>query len=251
MIAAVDPLELFARSELFAGADPADFEPLARSAVTRRYIRGDLIWGTGDKADAAYLILAGEIAVSRIGPEGEEYVVELYEAGDVVGQLHIFEASPTRILGAQAVDVTSCWVVPARDFRQLLENSPKLMRLMLRTYARWIRLRDLRYADSSFRNVEAQVATNLLHLADRFGEPCDKGTRIRVHVTESTLANMIGASRENVSRAIARLARGGDLHRKNGVFVLTHPDELRQRYSWVTTDEARYVMSRQSDSTRG
>jgi DNA-binding GntR family transcriptional regulator len=89
--------------------------------------------------------------------------------------------------------------------------------------------------------VSAQVATKLVHLAERFGEPSDRGVRIGLRITETTLANMIGASRENVSRAIARLQRAGELHRANGRIYLVDPDLMRRRYSWVTAEEARSV----------
>jgi CRP-like cAMP-binding protein len=94
----MDPLEMLAKSELFDGASPADFQPLARSAVTRRYNRGDLIWGAGDSAETMHLVLSGEVLVSRVGPDGEEYVVEAFVAGDVMGLFHFFEHSPFRIL---------------------------------------------------------------------------------------------------------------------------------------------------------
>jgi len=190
------------------------------------------------------LLLAGEIVASRLGRDGEEYVVELFAAGDVMGSFHFFEPSPLRVFDARAADTTSCWVIPRQDFMHLLERNPKLMMHMLRAYSRWIVRRDLQDADSSFRNVAAQVATRLLHLADQFGEPSRDGVRIRIHVTETTLANMIGASRENVSRAIAKLQRAGDVRRERGLFVLPHPDALRARHSWVTGDEARVVRSR-------
>jgi CRP/FNR family cyclic AMP-dependent transcriptional regulator len=240
----VEPLELLAASELFDGASPADFEPLARSARIKRFNRGELIWTTGDTADQMFLVLTGEVVASRLGPEGDEYVVELFAAGDVMGSFHLFEPSPIRVLDARATDATSCWVIPRQDFMQLLERNPKLMTVMLRTYSRWIVRRDLQDADSSFRNVDAQVATRLLHLADQFGEPSKGGVLIRIHVTETTLANMIGASRENVSRAIAKLQRAGDVRRERGLFVLPHPDALRARHSWVTGEEARAVRSK-------
>ena len=160
----MDPLDLLSRSELFAGASAADLEPLSKSALTRRYARGDLIWGAGDSADAIHLILAGEVAVSRIGPDGEEYVVELYMTGDVVGQLHLFEPSPVRMLDARAVAPTTSWVVAVGDVMRLLEKNPKLMGMMLRTYARWIRLRDLRSAE--FQNDGRLVEAALQALAD-------------------------------------------------------------------------------------
>jgi CRP/FNR family transcriptional regulator, cyclic AMP receptor protein len=235
---------MLAMSELFEGASPTDFEALAQSAVIKHYKRGDLIWATGDQADQMYLVLTGEVVASRLGPDGEEYVVELFAAGDVLGSFHFFEPSPVRLLEAHAADTTSCWIVSRREFMRLLERNPKLMMLMLRTYSRWIVRRDLQDADRSFRNVAAQVATRLLHLADQFGEPSEDGVKIRLHVTETTLANMIGASRENVSRAIAKLLREGAVRRERGLFVLAQPDQLRARYSWVTGEEARVVSSK-------
>jgi CRP-like cAMP-binding protein len=240
----VEPLELLAASDLFEGASPADFEPLATSSRIKHYNRGERIWSTGDKADQLFLMLTGEAIVSRVGPDGEEYVVELFAAGDVMGSFHFFETLPLRVLDARAAEETSCWVVPRQDFMDLLERSPKLMMFMLRAYSRWIVRRDLQDADSSFRNVAAQVATRLLHLAYQFGEPSKNGVLIRIHVTETTLASMIGASRENVSRAIAKLQRAGDVRRERGLFVMPHPDALRARHSWVTGEEAQAVRSR-------
>ena len=235
------PTELLARSELFAGTLAKAFEPLMRTAVTRRYRRRELIWHAGDPAGEMYLVISGEVIVSRLGPGGEEYVVEAFVAGDVMGQLHFFEHAPTRMLDAQAAEPTSCWIVPRADVLHLLDQRPELMRAMLRTYSRWVVERHLHDADSSFRNVSAQVATKLVHLAERFGEPSDRGVRIGLRITETTLANMIGASRENVSRAIARLQRAGELHRAKGRIYLVDPDLMRRRYSWVTAEEARSV----------
>ncbi len=236
---------MLAKTELFDGASPADFQPLARSAVTRRYNRGDLIWGAGDSAETMHLVLSGEVLVSRVGPDGEEYVVEAFVAGDVMGLFHFFEHSAVRILDARANTETSCWIVQRRDFLRCLEGNPKLMLLMLRTYSRWIIQRDLQGVDGSFRSLASRVATKLLHLADRYGQHSEHGVEVSIRVTEATLANMIGASRENVSRAIAQLRRAGDVRRERGRILLPRPDEMRVRYSWVTEEEARVITAKE------
>jgi CRP/FNR family cyclic AMP-dependent transcriptional regulator len=241
----MDPLAMLASTELFHGASQADFEPLARSAHTRKYGRGELIFNAADEADAMYLVLEGEIVVSRLGPDGEEYVVEVFVAGDVLGQLHFFETSPTRLLEARARDATSCWITPRHEVLRLLERNPKLMLLMLRTYSRWIMQRDLRSAEGAFRNLTSRVVTRLLQLSDQYGEAAEGGTRIRLRLTETTLANMLGASRENVSRALAELQRSGDVRRERGFLMIPRPDDLRSRYSWVTAKEARAVSSKE------
>ena len=232
---------MLAASELFEGASAADFEPLTRSAHTRKYSRGEFVFNAGDEADTLCLVLEGEILVSRLGPDGEEFVVEVFVAGDILGQLHFFEPDPTRLLDARAGNETSCWMAPRRDVVGLLERNPKLTLLMLRTYSRWIMQRDLRGAEGAFRNLTSRVATRLLQLSDRYGEAAENGTRIRLQLTETTLANMLGASRENVSRVLARLRRSGDVRREHGFLLIPRPDDLRSRYSWVSAKEARTV----------
>jgi CRP/FNR family transcriptional regulator, cyclic AMP receptor protein len=241
----MDPLEMLAGSELFNGASAADFEPLARSAHTRMYDRGEFIFHAADEADAMYLVLEGEVVVSRLGPDGEEYVVEVFVAGDVLGQLHFFERSPTRLLHARAGVAASCWIASKHEVLRLLDRNPKLMLLILRTYSRWIMQRDLRGAEGAFRNLTSRVVTRLLQLADQYGEAMEGGTRIKLRLSETTLANMLGASRENVSRALAQLLRSGDVRREGGFLLIPRPDDLRNRYSWVTANEARALSSKE------
>ncbi|GAC1473286.1 MAG: hypothetical protein PVS2B1_15730 [Candidatus Dormibacteraceae bacterium] len=233
---------MLAESELFEGASPSDFESLAKSARKRNYARGEFIWHTGDVADAMYLVLAGEVVVLRLGPGGDEYVVEAFISGDVMGQLHFFDRRPTRILDARAAAATSCLILPRDGVLRLLERKPELMLSMLRAYSLWIRQRDLLGADGAFRNLTARVVTKLLQLSDRYGEAIAGGVEIRLHLTETTLANMLGASRENVSRALALLLRSGDLRRERGIFLIARPEDLRSRYSWVSLDEARTIL---------
>lgn len=233
---------MLAESELFEGALPSDFESLAKSARKRNYARGEFLWHTGDAADAMYLVLAGEVVVLRLGPGGEEYVVEAFISRDVMGQLHFFDRRPTRILDARAAAATSCVILPRDAVLRLLERKPELMLSMLRAYSRWIRQRDLLGADGAFRSLTARVVTRLLQLSDRYGEAITDGVEIRLHLTETTLANMLGASRENVSRALALLLRSGDLRREGGIFLITRPEDLRSRYSWVSPDEARTIL---------
>jgi CRP/FNR family cyclic AMP-dependent transcriptional regulator len=242
---------MLAESELFEGASPSDFEPLAQSAHKRNYGRGEFLWHTGDVADAMYLVLAGEVVVLRLGPGGEEYVVEAFISPDVMGQLHFFDQRPTRILDARAAAPTSCVVLPRDAVLRLLERKSHLMFSMLRAYSRWIRQRDLVGADGAFRNLTARVVTRLLQLSDRYGETSADGIQIRLHLTETTLANMLGASRENVSRALAVLLRSGVIRRERGAFVIARPDDLRRRYSWVSTDEARTIWLDRHNSQLG
>lgn len=63
--------------------------------------------------------------------------------------------------------------------------------------------------------------------------PARRGYRIPAQISQGTLANMVGASRENVNRAILRLIRLGDVRRSGSTIVIPKVEELRRRYGWM------------------
>jgi len=122
-------------------------------------------------------------------------------------------------------------LAPKEAVLALLRSKPNLMACVLAVYSNWIRTRDMHASESAFQNLAGRVACKLVELGSRYGEPGPDGVRIPIRLTQETVANMLGASRENVSRALARLARQGEVRHQRGVLVIPRLDELAERYS--------------------
>lgn len=78
-------------------------------------------------------------------------------------------------------------------------------------------------------DITGRVAKKLLDLAESHGKPTKDGVRIGVRVTQQTLAGMIGASRENVNRAVSRFVARGDITQEAGTITILRAAELRKR----------------------
>jgi CRP-like cAMP-binding protein len=178
-----------------------------------------------------FVVLSGEVLVSSTGVDGDQFVVEVYVRDDAIGQLPFFEPVGQRLFDATAGRDTECLVASRQAVLALLRAKPQLMIHMLSVYSRWIRTRDLHARDAAYQNLAGRVACKLVELANRYGEPSSDGVRIPIRLTQETVANMLGASRENVSRALARLGRQGDVNRKGSVLLIPKLDELAERYS--------------------
>lgn len=216
---------------IFQGAAPEDFEPLLPSVSRRQYGERQHLWHAGDPANWMYVLLLGEVVVSRIGPNGEQYVIEVYVRGDAMGQLPFFDDHPVRFTDAVAARPTECFVAPRDAVLALLRERPQLTARMLAAYSRWIRSRDMRTSEAAYRNLAGRVACKLVELASRYGERGPDGIHIPIRITQETLAGMLGASRENVNRALARLARQGEVRRRRSVLVIPDLEDLAERYS--------------------
>jgi CRP-like cAMP-binding protein len=75
------------------------------------------------------------------------------------------------------------------------------------------------------------VAQRLLDLAGARGERVGEGVVIRIPLSQRTLAGMVGASRENVNRALHRFVELGYISHARGTITVLKPDLLSRRAS--------------------
>jgi CRP-like cAMP-binding protein len=238
----LDPCAELAATPLFRGAAPSDFEPLLPHIRERTFAPGEYLWRAGDPAVSVFLVLSGEVATSRPGPDGEEYVVEVVLAHDIVGQLPMFDDPPLRLLDGIAAAETRCLVFPLVDLRSLVERRPRLLLPMVAAYAQWIRLRDAHTTEGAFQSLAARLACKLLELHILTGTP--NGAPIALQLPQGKLAAMLGASRENVNRALGRLLERGEVVRSGKHIVITDPDQLMRRYSWAVSSNDPVLFAR-------
>jgi CRP/FNR family cyclic AMP-dependent transcriptional regulator len=227
----LDDATILSTCSLFQGSSPDDFTPILPSLSRRRYREGEYIWHIGDPADEMSVVITGEVLVSSIGADGDQFILEAYVRGDTIGQLPFFEPAGERLFDATAGRDTECLVATRHAVLALLRARPQLMIRMLSVYSKWIRTRDVYARDAAFQNLSGRVACKLVELANRYGETSPDGVLIPIRLTQETVANMLGASRENVSRALARLTREGEVRRKGGSFLIPKLALLADRYS--------------------
>ena len=229
MIRAMDPVSLVRRTALFDGFSPADLEELAPGIKVRPYARGAYIFHEGDAGHSLFVLSKGQVKIGRMGRSGEEVVFAVLAPGDSFGELALFDQESRRTADAQAMELTECVVIDRDALLTFLDRHPEFARRVLQMVSRYVRATDEAFAEAAFLDIPGRVASKLLELAASRGEPAGAGTRITVRLPQRTLAGMIGASRENVNRALSRLTAEGTITQANGYITVVHAGRLRAR----------------------
>lgn len=223
----VEPSAMLLRVPLFAGLSPQVATSLRDRVRRRSFPAGTYLTREGEPADSMFVIERGLVRVSRTSRQGRELVLGLVGAGDTLGELGVLEASGTRTADAIAVEPTMCVALAREDFRALIRRSPDLGLRLLATLVDQIRRKDEELASIAFLDVPGRLAHKLLQLAARHGEAVADGVRIGVRLHQSDLAAMIGASRENVNRALGRFVDEGAVTMDRGTITIVNADSLR------------------------
>ncbi len=148
--------------------------------------------------------------------------------GEMFGELSLFDPRP-RTASATAVTDSRLAALAHDDLRSWLTGRPDVALHLLRALAQRLRRANDVMADLVFTDVPGRVAKALLDLSDRFGTPQENGLQVNHDLTQEELAQLVGASRETVNKALADFAARGWLQLSAKSVLLIEPERLRKR----------------------
>ena len=223
----MDDLRTLLASYLFQDLTPAELESLAHRARHRDLAPGEYAFRARDPAAELLIAQSGQLAETIITSDGSELVVEIFTAGDVFGEPALFVPERTRMADVRAME-SSRVVIIERELliRFLFEHPPAMLR-MLEGLASGFRTQAQATAHLAFEEIRQRLIIKLLELAETHGHPCPGGVRIGFDLSQATLASMVGATRENVNRALAPLIASGEVRREKKRLVVDN-DALRR-----------------------
>lgn len=216
------------RAPLFAGLDQEQAESLIAQMTPTHMERGDVLFHEGEQGDRLYVIGEGKVKLGRTSADGRENLLAILGPGEMFGELSLFDPGP-RTASAIAVAETQVLALSTDQLREYLTNRPKVALTLLAALARRLRRTNESLADLVFTDVPGRVAKALLDLAQRFGRPVEDGIMVSHDLTQEELAQLVGASRETVNKALADFATRGWLRLEARAVLLQDIDRLRRR----------------------
>lgn len=196
-------------SPVFGHGSPSNLAALVTQATPFDYPPGSFLMRQGEPANFVLVLTAGEVAIVSPVRGGAEQVHSIVRAGQLIGELALL-TDGRRTAGARAASPTTAWAIGRDHFWAFLDATPAASSALLRQLAELLADREALIDDLLSLDVKGRLAKALLGLAERYGEPSAAGgTRITLRLTHRDLAGMVGASRENVSRALGAFRRRG------------------------------------------
>ena len=188
---------------LLSGIGNAELGRLAEDAREKTFAKGAVILVADDPGDSLFIVRAGRVKVVLVGEDGREVILGMLGVGEHFGELSLIDSRP-RSAHVIAVEEATLIVLRREDFRRRIEESPTVAWALMQELSRRLRRADEQIGSLVLLDVDGRIARLLL---DASAESA--GPTIERRLTHQTIAQMIGASRETVSRAMRDfVARG-------------------------------------------
>jgi CRP-like cAMP-binding protein len=204
--------------------DPALRAVLFADAKTRPVVRGEFIYTPGDAADCVYAVENGRVKIVRTSAAGGESIVGIRNPGDVFGELTAMNARAERTTSAIALDPGSVVRIDAPTFFRRLREDAMLASSFARGISQRLAIVERELTELAGKSVAGRLVDTLGRLAADHGVPDGEGhVRIALSLTHKDLADLIGTSRETLTRELGVLADVGLVRVSQRTIVLVQP----------------------------
>jgi CRP/FNR family transcriptional regulator, cyclic AMP receptor protein len=200
-------VDLIRSVPIFATLTDDEFNKLSHIFVTRAYRKNQIIFLEEETGNYMYLVLSGKVKVTKAGAGGKETILAIHRTGDFFGEMSLLDGktAPATVAAMEDAKIIS---VSGADFHKYLLHNEKVMLQIINVLC--ARLRAVWQTQSqSSGSADARIRMGIYDLAKKHGIRDAHGTIIDLKITHQELAEMVGTSRETVTRVLARLREQG------------------------------------------
>jgi CRP/FNR family transcriptional regulator, cyclic AMP receptor protein len=194
------------RARKFCDLSPKALEDLQQVKFTGMYPKGSTLFVEGEKPRGVFILCSGKAKLTTSSSEGKTLIVRMAEAGEILG---LGSTILDRAHEQSAETVEPCQVnfIRREEFLRLVNTHPEVCLRVAQQLSKTVLSaeRDIRTFGLS-QTTSERLAKLILDWC-KTGEDTGKGIRVKVLLTHEEMAQMIGTTRETVTRVMSDFKR--------------------------------------------
>jgi CRP/FNR family cyclic AMP-dependent transcriptional regulator len=213
------------RIPLFSTLTEDEFRRIEHIFIIRSYTRNQVVFLEEEAGQYMYIVLAGKVKITKSTVGGKETILAIHRPGDFFGEMALLDgkASPATVVAMEDCRIAS---ISGGDFHRFLMTNVKVVRQIIQVLCSRLRHVWAQVQSLSYSTAEARIRGTILDLSRKHGVSDARGIIIDLKITHQELAEMVGTSRETVTRTLARLQAQSIILVEHRRIVLLSPRAL-------------------------
>ena len=216
------------KAPIFMGLDTSAADALRASMNLVKLRKGQSLFKEGDDGDHLFVVSSGKVKLGTKSVDGRENLLMILGPGDMFGELSLFDSGP-RTATATAVTDSKLLALGQDKVIPWVKEHPEVSLQLLARLASRLRRTNEVVGDLVFSDVPGRVAKALIDLGVKFGDKRTEGLFVNHDLTQEELAQLVGASRETVNKALADFAQRGWLRLEARSVMILDYERLLKR----------------------
>jgi CRP/FNR family cyclic AMP-dependent transcriptional regulator len=197
------------RIELFRGLTPAQLGQINELLHAKTFPAGTTLMTAEQAGEVVYFILSGTVKVHVEQENGADVIISILGPGESVGEMSALDQT-SRSASVVTIEESELLWLDRETFRRCLLAMSTLSYNQSCELSARLRRANEQIQSLATQDIECRLARQLLAFAEKYGQTMPDGaTFIPVRLTQSDLANLVGATRESVNKIIVSYKERG------------------------------------------
>lgn len=200
--------------ELFSGLDEGELNQISGKVILKEFKKNEVILYEEDTNEFMYIVILGKVIVVQTTEDGKEIILAAHQSGEFFGEMSLIDGrtSPATVLATENSLVA---IISKKDFFALLADYGKVLGRMLQILCSRLRDSWKRIHMLNFKNASQRIKMLLLTLSFDRSKKTSEGLLLNIKLTHQNIADMIGLTRETVTRVLDKWQKDGEITIKN------------------------------------
>ncbi|MBT2733346.1 Crp/Fnr family transcriptional regulator [Bacillus sp. ISL-7] len=192
---------------LFRELNDFEITKISDIAIAREWKKHSHVFLQGDPLENVYFIYDGKIKIYKSDINGKEQIVAIAKKGEMFPHVGFFRKGDYPAY-AEVLESSTLIAVPISKFETVLIENPELCIKVFKVLGEKIVDLQNRLEEKILNNTYEQIIKLLIRLAQKHGKEQEDGTiLLKSEFTNKDLANMIGTTRETISRTLTKMKK--------------------------------------------
>lgn len=210
----------------FSELDPTLLKKIEGLTRVKKYNKNEIIFMEGDPGEAIHFVKSGKVKIFKTSESGREIIINILNPGDIFAEVILFQKGMDYPASVEVIEAGEIGYISNRDLEALILDNPQLSLEIIRVMTKKLREAQQRIRELGSNDAIEKTINVLLALADNHGKKTSEGIVLCKNISRQDMANLVGTTRETISRILSKLAKEDMLEIKGRSIILKDLDAL-------------------------
>ncbi len=190
--------------------------------------KDEIIFFEGERGEYIYIIKKGKVKMLKMDQNGDEQILNIFKKDDLLAEVIIFDKDnyPATAIALSNVEV---YAINSHKLSKIFLNHPQITVKVMKVMSRRLRRAQQNIRDFGLKDSKSRLASLLYHLGEKHGNKNKENkVSISLFLTQKELANMIGTTRETVSRTLKNIEKEGIITTSRKKIIINNMEKLKK-----------------------
>lgn len=218
--------EYLAKIPIFQDLSAEELDQIGQLARVRNYKKNMIVFMEGEPGEALYFVISGKVKISKTTADGREQILHILQHGDVFAEVVLIDGGPYPAT-SEVIESGQVGMLLNDDVENLIRSNPEIALKLLRLMSKRLRMAQRQVRDLALKDTYGRLAAMLLMLGKEHGEETTEGIKIDLPLSRQELANLIGTTRETVTRILGDFKKYKCLNLDKQVIIIIDQEKLK------------------------